>query len=64
MLEGSQFRLLIKLNKIPLLSVYLSQSKGNGGNFHMMRQLQEAFDNILTYLNDNSRRMHCSEAVL
>jgi hypothetical protein len=37
MIKGSQLRLLIKLNNIPLLSVYLSQSKRNGENFHMGR---------------------------
>jgi hypothetical protein len=46
MLEDSQLRLL---NNIPLLSVYLSQSKKKWWEFsHGAPQLQEAFDIILT----------------
>jgi hypothetical protein len=62
MLEGNQLRLL---NIISLLSVYLSQSKKKWWEFsHGALQLQEAFDKFLLYINRNSRRMHCSEAVL
>ena len=45
-LEGSQLRLV---NNIPLLFVYLSQSKKKWWGFsHGVPQLQEAFDKILT----------------